>query len=77
MQMLHAHHNQTLLSDSATCCLHSDTTAAVTPSLTFVEFTLSCRHDVNEIIVGTMQNSILRFPIDDAGDEDPDSSTVP
>ncbi|KAL0022030.1 hypothetical protein WJX77_007822 [Trebouxia sp. C0004] len=35
---------------------------------------LACRHDVNEIIVGTMQNSILRFPIDDG---DLDRSIVP
>ncbi len=57
----------------AACTLH--TTAAATPRLTFV--TLSCRHDVNEIVVGTMQNSILRFPIGDVGDEDPDRSIVP
>ena len=76
MQPLHAHHNQTLLSDTATCCLHTDITAAASPRLIFVVFALSCRHDVNEIIVGTMQNSILRFPIDDAGDGDPDRSIV-
>ena len=52
-------------------------TAAASPMLIYAVLTWFCRHDVNEIIVGTMQNSILRFPIDDAGDEDPDRSIVP
>ena len=30
---------------------------------------LLCRHDTNEVLVGTMQDSILRFPINLATDE--------
>ena len=41
-----------------------------------VTYCLSCRQDVNEIIVGTMQNSILRFPIGDTGNGDADASTT-
>lgn len=32
--------------------------------LLLIATVLRCRHDANELLVGTMQNSMLRFPVE-------------